>query len=115
MMAQMTVMMMAPPMVPQTWATVPREAFHVPPIPQVAVPMHQPYTAQAGYSTGRGGRHVGRGQGRGGRGGQSRTPFADAMRGTGAVVPPMTNMVLYGGGPGQLPAAPGGQPHRHNA
>jgi hypothetical protein len=42
-------------------------------------------------------------------------PFADAMRGTGAVAPPMTNMVPYGGGTGQLPAAPGGQPHRCNA
>ena len=111
----MAAMTMAPPMVPQTRATVPREAFHVPPIPQVAVPMHQPFTAQAGFSTGRGGRRVGRGQGRGGRGGRSRTPFADAMRGTGAVVPPMTNMVPYGGGTGQLPAAPGGQPHRCNA
>ena len=27
----------------------------------------------------------------------------------------MTNMVPYGGGTGQLPAAPGGQPHRCNA
>jgi hypothetical protein len=61
--------------------------------------MHQPFAAQAGFSTGRGGRRVGRGQGRGGRGGRSRTPFADAMRGTRAVAPPMTNMVPYGGAP----------------
>ena len=69
MMAQMAAMTMAPPMVPQTRATVPREAFHVPPIPQVAVPMHQPFAAQASFSTGRGGRPVGHGQGRGRRGG----------------------------------------------
>jgi hypothetical protein len=97
MMAQMAAMTMAPPMVPQTRATVPLEAFQVPPIPQVAVLMHQLFTAQAGFSTGRGGHRVGRGQGRGRRGGRSRTPFADAMRGTEAVVPPMTNMVPYGG------------------
>jgi hypothetical protein len=115
MMAQMAAMTMAPPMVPQTRASVPPEAFHAPPIPQVAVPMHQPFAAQAGFSTGRGGCHVGRGQGRGGHGGRSRTPFADAMQGTGAVAPPMTNMVPYGGGTGQLPAALGGQPHRRNA
>jgi hypothetical protein len=115
MMAQMAAMTMAPPMVPQTRAPVPREAFHVPPIPQVAVPMHQRFAAQAGFSTGRGSRRVGRGQGRGGRGGRSRTPFADAMRGTGAAAPPMTNMVPYGGRTRQLPAAPGGQPHRRNA
>jgi hypothetical protein len=115
MMAQMAAMTMAPLMVPQTRATVPRETFHVPPIPQVAVPMHQPFAAQVGFSTGCSGHRVGRGQGRGRRGGQNRTPFADAMRGTGAVAPPMTNMVPYGGGTGQLPAAPGGQPHHHNA
>ncbi len=49
MMAQMVAMMMAPPMVPQTRETVPHEAFHVPPILQVAVPMHQPFAAQAGF------------------------------------------------------------------
>ena len=115
MMAQMAAMTMAPPMVLQTRATVPREAFHVPPIPQVTVLMHQLFAAQAGFSTGRGGCRVGRGQGRGGRGGRRCTPFADAMRGTRAVASPMTNMVPYGGGTGQLPAAPGGQPHRRNA
>ena len=49
MMAQMAAMTMAPPMVPQTRGTVPHEAFHVPPILQVAVPMHQPFAAQAGF------------------------------------------------------------------
>ncbi len=108
MMAQMAAMTMAPPMVPHTRATLPREAFHVPPIPQVAVPMHQPFTAQVGFSTGRGGRRVGHGQGRGGHGGQSRTPFADAMHGTGTVAPPMTNMVPYGWGHWAAPSSPRG-------
>jgi hypothetical protein len=54
MMAQMAAMTMASPMAPQTRAFVPRDTFHVPPIPQVAVPMHQPFAAQAGFSTGRG-------------------------------------------------------------
>ena len=108
MMAQMAVMTMAPPMAPQTRASVPRDA-------QVAVPMHQLFAAQVGFSTGRGGRCVGCCQGRGRCGDQSRTPFADAMRSIGAVAPPMTNMVPYGGGTRQLPAAPGGQPHRRNA
>ena len=115
MMAQMAVMAMVPPTAPHTRAFVPRETFHVPPIPQVAVPMHQPFVAQGGYSMGPRGRRGGRGQGRGRRGGQSRTPFADAMRGTGAVAPPMTNIVPYGGGTGQLQAAPGGQSQCRNA
>ena len=85
MMAQMAAMTMAPPMPPQTRVFVPCETFHVPPIPQVAVPMHPPFAAQAGFSTRRGGRRVGPGQGRGRRGGQSRTPFVDARCGTGAV------------------------------
>ncbi len=56
----MAAMTMAPPMAPQTRAFVPRETFHVPPIPQVGVPMHQPFAAQEGFSMGRGGRRVGR-------------------------------------------------------
>jgi hypothetical protein len=93
MMAQMAVMTMAPPLAPHTRAFVPRETFHVPPIPQVAVPMRQPFTAQGGFSTGHGGRRGGRGQGRSEHGGQGHTPFADAMRGTGTIAPPMTNIV----------------------
>ena len=67
MMAQMAAMRMAPPTAPHTRVFVPRETFHVPPIPQVAVPMHQPFAAQGGFSTGRGGRCGGRSQGRGRR------------------------------------------------
>ena len=85
MMAQMAVMTMAPPTAPHTRAFVPWETFHVPPIPQVAVPMHQPFTAQGSFSTGRDGHRLGHDQGRGRRGGQSCTPFADAMRSTGTV------------------------------
>jgi hypothetical protein len=46
MMAQMVGMTMASPTAPHTQVLVPRETFHVPPIPQVVVPMHQPFTAQ---------------------------------------------------------------------
>jgi hypothetical protein len=81
MMAQMAAMAMAPPTAPHTRVFVPRETFHVPPIPQVPVPMHQPL----------------------------------CMHGTGAVAPPMTNMVPYGGETGQLPTAPGGQSQCRNA
>ena len=64
---------------------------------------------------GHGGRRVGPDQGQGERGGQSRTPFADTMRGTGAITPTMTNMVPYGGGIALLPAVPGGRWQCRNA
>ncbi len=70
--------------------------------------MQQPFTAQGVLNSGHGGCRVGCIQGRGGRGGgRSRTPFAEAIRGTGASEPTMTKMVLYRGGIAQLPAALG--------
>ena len=104
MMAQMATMAMTPPTAPHTWVFLPRETFHVPPIQKVAVPMHQPFTAQWGFSTGRGGL----------RGCRSRIPFADVMRGTRAVAPLMTNMVPYGRSIVQIQAAPGGRSQCRN-
>jgi hypothetical protein len=69
MMAQMAAMMLAPNLALHTRTCVPRETFHVPPIQQVAVPMHQPFTAQGGFYLEYGGCCVGTGQGRGGCGG----------------------------------------------
>jgi hypothetical protein len=65
--------------------------------------MQQPFSATGAYPVGRGGQRGGRGRNQGGRqGGRSRTPFADAMRGTGAA-PTITAMILYGGGRAQPP------------
>ena len=94
MMAQMVALTMAPPTAPHTRVFVPCETFHVPPIQQVVVPVHQPFTAQGSFNLGRRGRCVGRGQGQGGRGSRNRTLFADAMRGTGAVAPTMIGAAL---------------------
>ncbi len=60
--------------------------------------MQQPFSAAGAYPAGRGGQRGGCGRKQGGRqGGHSRTPFVDAMQGTGAA-PRMTALILYGGG-----------------
>ena len=98
----------APPPAQQNRAFVP----NVPSIEQVAVPVQHSWTEV--FNTGRGGRGGGHGQGRGGRTGgrPSRTPFADAMHGTGAT-PTMISMVPFGGAPygrgNQQLTVPGGQ------
>ncbi len=91
-------MAVVPPPTQNMHAYALREQFYVLPIQQVAVPMQQPFSAAGAYPTGRGGQCGGRGRNQGGRrGGHSRTPFADAMRGAGAA-PTMTAMIPYGGG-----------------
>ena len=101
--AQMAALSVVPPQAQHTQAFAPREQFHVPPIQQVAVPMQQPFSAVGAYPSGRGGQRAVRGCGRGRRrGGHSRTPFADAMRGAGTAQP-IAAMVPYGGGITQPP------------
>jgi hypothetical protein len=96
--AQMAALAIVPPQAQNTHAYALRKQFYVPPIQQVAVPMQQPFSAVGTYPAGQGGQRGGRGCNQGGRrGGRSRTPFADAMRGTGAA-PTMTAMIPYGGG-----------------
>ncbi len=101
--AQMAALSVVPPQAQHMRAFAPHEQFHVPPIQQVAVPMQQPFSAVGAYPSGRGGQWVVRGHGRGGRrGGRSRTPFADTMRGAGTAQP-IAAMVPYGGGITQPP------------
>jgi hypothetical protein len=101
--AQMAALSVVPPQAQHTQAFAPCKQFHVPPIQQVAVPMQQPFLAVGAYPSGRGGQRAVRGRGRGGRrGGRSRTPFADAMRGAGTAQP-IAAMVPYGGGITQPP------------
>jgi hypothetical protein len=113
-MSQMTAMSFVPPPTQHTRAFVPRKLFSVPPIQQVAVPMQQPFAAAGIFNVGRGGQRGGQGHSRiGGRGGHSCMLFVDAMRGRGNA-PAVTNLVPYGGGITQLPAAPGVQQQHCN-
>ncbi len=101
--AQMAALSIILPPAQNTRAYAPCNQFYVPPIQQVAVPMQQPFSATGAYPTGRGGQHGGRGRNQGGRqSGHSRTPFADAMQGTGAA-PMMTKMIPRAGGIAQPP------------
>jgi hypothetical protein len=101
--AQMAALSVVPPPAQNTRAYAPRNQFYVPPIQQVAVPMQQPFSTTGAYPAGRGGQHGGRGRNQGGhRSGHSRTPFADAMQGTGAT-PMMTEMIPRAGGIAQPP------------
>ncbi len=101
--AQMAALSVVPPPAQNTRAYAPRKQFYVLPVQQVAVPMQQPFSAAGAYPAGRGGQRGGCGCNQGGRrGGHSRTPFADAIRGTDPA-PMMTEMIPYGGGIAQPP------------
>ncbi len=96
--AQMAALSVVPPLAPNTRVYVPRNQFYAPPIQHVAVPMQQPFSATGAYPAGRRGQRGGCGCNQGGcQGGCSRTPFADAMGGTGAAQM-MTEMMPRGGG-----------------
>jgi hypothetical protein len=101
--AQMAALSLVPPPAQNTRAYVPRNQFYVPPIQQVAVPMQQPFSDTGAYPAGQGGQRGDQGRNQGGRrGGPSRMPFADVMRGAGEA-PMMTEMMPRGGGIAQPP------------
>jgi hypothetical protein len=101
--AQMAALTVVPTLAQNARAYALRKQFYVPPIQQIAVPMQQPFSAVGAYPTGWGGQRGGCGCNQGGhRGGRSRTPFADSMRGAGAV-PMMTKMMPHGGSIAQPP------------
>jgi hypothetical protein len=80
---------------------VPRNAFQVPLIQQVAIPMQQHFPA-GDFNAGHGGRCGGHGRG-GGRGGQGHTPFADYMQTLGAMLTIPGQIIPHGGSIAQIP------------
>jgi hypothetical protein len=97
--AQMAALSVVPPPAQPVPTYLNRGHFNIPPIPQVAVAMQQPFHAPGTSMQGRGGPRAGRGRGRGGRrGGRSRTPFADATRAAGGSFQPGATFIPNNGG-----------------